>query len=339
MEVLKQFLSSYKRSKISLLQLVEQCPTLQYEQFAQILMQLERENILTSVKASGMNGKQPPLANTYKINKTMVLKGVREQVIQLKKSFHAAIWIEYYLTKTIQELEQDLPALQQLNTYLQNNPLPERKALAQERSFEIFNNEKFITEQGGKQLLEKVKVWELLEIWPIADPVSYAINPFKLNDEHHKFLIVENKATFYSLLPALKESVFSALLYGQGNAINGTIQVLKEQLPLNYENVQFYYFGDLDAEGISIWYLLQQKIHAQLALPFYRACLQKKAAKGKEYQRKNAAAIEAFVHHFDEETKGYIGQLLQEGFYFPQEILKADELQRIWRDAVWTKKI
>lgn len=336
MDELKQFLMRYKLSKVSVLQLAEQCPKLQYEQFAQIILQFEEQHILIAIKASGTNGKQPLLANTYKINKTIMLQNVREQVKQLKKIFHSAIWIEYYLTKTVEELEQDLPALQQLNEYLQNNNLPKNKVLAQERSFEIFHNEKFITEQGGKQLLEKVKVWDVLGIWPIADPVSYAVNPLNLGNEVHKFLIIENKATFYSLLPALKESSFTALIYGQGNAITGTIQVLQEQLPVNYENAQFYYFGDIDAEGISIWYSLQQKITIRPALPFYQACLQKKAAKGKEYQRKNTEAIQAFVQYFDEDEQQRIMKSLQDGFYFPQEILKAYELQRIWRDTVWT---
>lgn len=336
MDELKQFLISYRLSKISILQLAEQCPALRYEQFAQMILQFEQQHILTAIKASGTNGKQPALANTYKINKTIIRQSVREQVKILKKTFHSAIWIEYYLMKTAKELEQDLPALQQLNNYLLANSLPETKALAQERSFEIFQNEKFITEQGGKQLLEKVKVWDLLKIWPIADPVSFAVNPLHLSNDFHLLLIVENKATFYSLLPALKESAFTALLYGQGNAINGTIQVLQEQLPLNYDNVKFYYFGDLDAEGISIWYSLQQKVNITLAMPFYQACLQETAAKGKEYQRKKEAAIEAFICEFTEQENQQIIRALQDGFYYPQEVLKAEVLQHIWRNAVWT---
>lgn len=336
MDELKQFLISYRLSKISILQLAQQCPALRYEQFAQMVLQFEQQHILTAIKASGTNGKQPALANTYKINKTIIRQSVREQVKILKKTFHSAIWIEYYLMKTAKELEQDLPALQQLNNYLLANSLPETKALAQERSFEIFQNEKFITEQGGKQLLEKVKVWDLLEIWPIADPISFAVNPLHLSNDSHLLLIVENKATFYSLLPALKESAFTALLYGQGNAINGTIQVLQEQLPLNYDNVKFYYFGDLDAEGISIWYSLQQKVNISLAMPFYQACLQETAAKGKEYQRKKEAAIEAFVCEFTEQEKQQVIRALQDGFYYPQEVLKAEVLQQIWRNAVWT---
>ncbi|WP_431027775.1 Wadjet anti-phage system protein JetD domain-containing protein [Lysinibacillus sp. LZ02] len=333
---LKEFLSQYKLSKISVLQLAEQCPTLQYEQFAQLILGFEQQQILLPVKSSSMNGKQPALANSYKINKAIARQDVREQIKQLKKTFHPAIWIEYYLTKTSQQLQQDLPALLLLNDYLLKKSLPKTKALAQERSFEIFHDEKYITDQGGKKLLERVKIWDLLEIWPIADPVSFAINPIALQNEVHKLLIVENKATFYSLLPALRDGDFTALLYGQGNAINGTIQVLQDQLPLDYEQVRFYYFGDVDAEGISIWFLLRQKINVVPALPFYKACLQQVAAKGKDYQQQNPAAIEAFLAYFDPQEQQQINQLLVNGCYYPQEALKAHELQHIWRHWLWT---
>lgn len=335
MNRLAQFLSSYNKSKISILQLAEQCPDLSYEVFAEEVLHLEQQQMLKAVKAAGMNGKQPPLANAYKINKMVTRQNLRQQVKELKKTLHPAIWVEYYLTKTLDELERDDIALEQLNTYLQQNGFPTSKALAQERSFEIFHDEKWITHQGGKQFLEKLKVWDLLEIWPIADPVSFAINPMHLNDAVHKLLIVENKATFYSLLPALKESSFTALIYGQGNAITGTIQVLPNQLPLNYDNVNYYYFGDLDAEGISIWYSLKQKYDIALALPFYKACLLKKAVLGKEYQRKNEQAIELFISSFIQEEKTQIIEAMQNGFYYPQEILGAEELQRIWRNASW----
>lgn len=335
MDKLAHFLSTYNKSKITILQLAEQCPNISYEAFAREILRLEQQQILKPVKAAGMNGKQPELANAYIINKMSVRRSLHQQVKHLKKTLHLAIWVEYYLSKNLDELQQDLVVLQQLNTYLEHNGLPKTKALAQERSFEIFKDEKFITEKGGQQFLEKLKVWDLLEIWPVADPVSFAINPIRFNDELHKILIVENKATFYSLLPALKESVFTALLYGQGNAINGTIHVLPEQLPLNYEKVQFYYFGDIDAEGISIWYSLSKKYNVQLATPFYKASLQKEAAKGKEYQRKNKEAIEAFIRFFPQDEANKIVEVLQDGYYYPQEILKAEELQHIWRNEYW----
>lgn len=336
MDSLTQFLSTYKNSKISILQLAEQMPNVTYEQFAEQIIELEQRNVLIPVKATGYNGKQPPLANSYKVNKMYVRQSLQQQVKQLKKTLHPAIWVEYYLTKTTAELEQDLQALQQLHQYLDVNGFPTTRALAQERSFDIFKDEKWIIDKGGKKFLEKLKVWDLLEIWPIADPVSFAINPTKLTMQQPKLLIVENKATFYSLLPALKDSDFTALLYGQGNAINGTIQVLREQLPLNYDDVIFYYFGDIDAEGISIWYSLQQKCNVKLALPFYNACLQKQAVTGKEYQRQKADAIQHFTEHFTAQAANKIMTVLQDGLYYPQEILSAEQLQQIWRNAQWT---
>ena len=335
--MIMSFLAEYKNSKISILELAKPFPNVNYEQFAAEILQLQQTRVLTPIKSSGTNGKQPPLANVYKINKTVTRQSVRERVIALKKSLHPAIFIEYYLTKTIDELEQDFTALQQLNTYIQTHGFPSSKALAQERSFEIFHDEKWIIENGGKQFLEKVKVWDLLEIWPIADPVSFAINPLQLQqNEHHKFLIVENKATFYSLLPALTETDFTALLYGKGYAILSTLQVLPTQLPLNYEQAQFYYFGDIDADGISIWHSLNYKQRIKLAYPFYKACIEKEQALGKEYQRKSEQAIQHFCENFSAEEQQKIKAALQNGCYYPQEILKAEELQQIWRYADWT---
>lgn len=336
MEELLKFLIDFKPSKISTLQLADQCPQLQYDEFASIIFQLNQRNILQPIKASGVNGKSPLLANTYKINKSLLQQDVREKVKQLKKVFHKDIWIEYYLTKSMDELQQDLPALILLNNYLQENNFPCNKALAQERSFEIFHNEKYITQEGGKHLLEKVKVWNQLEIWPIADPISFAIHPELLSRDKHNLLIVENKATFYSLLPILKESIFTALIYGQGNAINGTITVLKDQLPIDYSKVSYYYFGDLDAQGITIWYFLNQKIDAKPAIPFYKACLNRSAAVGKEYQRINKTALDAFLNYFNEYDQLKILETIQEGLYYPQEILKTNELQEIWRNSDWT---
>ena len=94
MDELKQFLVNYKLSKISVLQLAEQCPALEYEQFAQMILQMEHQHILTAIKASGTNGKQPALANTYKINKTIIRQSLREQVKKLKKTFHSKHYLK-----------------------------------------------------------------------------------------------------------------------------------------------------------------------------------------------------------------------------------------------------
>lgn len=92
MEEILKFLMNFKPSKISTLQLANQCPQLQYDEFASIIFQLEQRNILQPIKASGVNGKIPLL------DKSLLQQDVREKVKQLKRVFHKAIWIEYYLT-------------------------------------------------------------------------------------------------------------------------------------------------------------------------------------------------------------------------------------------------
>lgn len=336
---LRQFLSQYKNSNVMLLELEQIASQMEYESFAELILKLEQQRLLQRVKASGENRKQPSLAYRYKINKAALRQDVQAMIIQMKKRYHSAIYLEYYLTKTVEQWKQDEQYLQQLQQYIEKNGFPTERALVQERSFEIFHDEKFITEQGGKQLLERVKVWDELKIWPIADPVSLAINPDSLSRDVHYYLIVENKATYYGLLPFLQHSQFTALLYGQGKAIISTIEVFPQQLPLKNTNAVYFYFGDLDATGIEIWYALSKKIHVIPALAFYQACLKQAAVKGKEYQRKNAEAMEAFLSYFSEENVLIIKKLFEQGSYYPQEVLKAAQLQQIWRETNWTTLI
>ncbi|MCL0063142.1 DUF2220 domain-containing protein [Peptococcaceae bacterium] len=80
-------------------------------------------------------------------------------------------------------------------------------------------------------------------------------------------LIVENKDTFFSLKALFQEGInrwngksFSMLiygegrkiLYGEGRKILKSISFFEEIEEYKGLSTSFYYFGDLDAEGISI---------------------------------------------------------------------------------------
>lgn len=335
-DMIEHFLLKYRNIKISLLQLEQLVTNVDYKNFAEAILALEEKNILQRVNASGENGKSPSLAYSYKINKTLLRKNLNNIIVQAKKHFHPSIYIEYYLTKTMEEWEKDWPRLQQLNDYLLQNDFPQNRTLSSERSFEIFHDEKYISDGGGKVLLEQVRVWDLLQIWPVADPVSFAINPNVLSNRKHLHLIVENKATYYGLLPALKESSFTSILYGEGKAIINTIDVFPMQLPLQNAKHTYLYFGDLDYTGIEIWHSLYKKIVVHPAEPFYTACFNYPQAYGKINQRKNSDALKSFLQYFSDNHQQKITNMFEQGCYYPQEVLKSEELQRIWREMDWS---
>src|SRR5690606_27968218 len=104
------------------------------------------------------------------------------------------------------------------------------------------------------------------------------------------------------------------------------IELLPLQLPLLNAEHHFYYFGDIDHEGIHIWHLLNERT-AKLfqspvypAIPFYTACLDRSYAYGKETHRKDREALDAFLTHFMQQDQQRILAALSDGGYYPQEI-------------------
>ncbi|MGG5254098.1 Wadjet anti-phage system protein JetD domain-containing protein [Neobacillus sp. SM06] len=309
-----------------------------YEEFAKTVLHFEQENILVMVKSKGRNHRSPSLAFQYRIQKSELMSDYHKELQYYRSIFHPSIILDEYYREDPAIWKSDLPFLKKIDHYLKIHSFPKEQVPAPERSFEIVGDEKWIIEKGGKEILEKTELMPQLKIIPVSEPLMFAINPSKLNEKNQYHLIVENKTTYQGLLPVLTETDFSTLIYGSGKAVIKSI----EQFPMQYPiaaNHQFFYFGDLDKEGISIWFSLHNKRAAILALPFYTACLEKKAAIGKEYQTEHSTAIEQFLAFFSTELQTEIRLLLAAGKYHPQETLKTKELQKIWRESDWTSMI
>src|SRR5690606_32659423 len=120
-----------------------------------------------------------------------------------------------------------------------------------------------------------------------------------------------------ALLPILSESNCHTLIYGCGNKITGNIEMFPLQYPLADVRHQFYYFGDIDYEGIRIWYDTHQQRPMLPAIPFYEACLSYPAASGKTYQRKDEEALAAFLTFFPPGQQEMIRNNLENGGYYP----------------------
>ena len=186
--------------------------------------------------------------------------------------------------------------------------------------------------------MERLGIWEQLQIVPVSDPLMLAVNPsIGFSSKNHLHLIVENKSTFQGLVPELPGMAFSSLILGYGRKIVGNLGMLSLQYPVQSAEHELYYFGDLDLEGILIWYDLHLKFGVELALPFYQACLEKPPARGKQNHRLNEEALRAFTRCFNKEESNQIITMLGDGCYIPQETLKSEELVRIGREAAWSR--
>ncbi|MHA6261364.1 Wadjet anti-phage system protein JetD domain-containing protein [Sporosarcina sp. CAU 1771] len=333
---IRTFLLNLKKKTVTLHELEQIASTRTYPEFAKLILSLESDGVLSPIQSHGTNGKQPALRLSYRIHIQSLQNEFHKELVAARVKLHSLIRIEHYFELPFARWQSDYPYLLAIHTYLNDQPLPTTYAAAPERSFELVANEKWITELGGKELLERIELWDKLLIIPVADPLMFAINPRKVLAANQRHLIVENKTTYQALLPKLQETDFSTLIYGVGNKIVKSIENFAHQYPVHDCEHTFYYFGDIDYAGLTIWHRLSEKVSVLPALPFYKAALLKTSPSGKQNQARLDAAVQAFNTFFPIDLQQQIEQKLADGYYYPQEILQTSELQAIWRDSDWT---
>lgn len=306
-----------------------------YDQFSHEVLELEKEGILVAVKKAGRNSKVPSLAYKYRINKASLRKDVQRDIETKRFTLHPLLNLDAYLQLSPKEWEADYPFIEKVHIYIETFGLPTSEVPTPERSLALVGDEKWIQEKGGQKVLERLKIWDALKIIPVTDPMSFVINPQTFSNRHHYHLIVENKTTFDGLSIAIKKTQFTTLIYGQGYKIMKSIEYFHKQLPFEQATHTFFYFGDLDWEGIKIWYQLTKRIDVQLALPFYLACIEKNATTLKTNQQPSEEATQHFLSFFEHTLKEKINATLQKRKYWPQEVISSEQLKQVWSEANW----
>jgi Uncharacterized protein conserved in bacteria len=329
------YLKSYKKATITLGELENIVPgNSSYDIFAESVRQLIDDNILLEKNPKANNGKKTPLPYKFGINKYELRKEHINNVQRYSLNISSEIDLQEYLNLSEEVWNKDLTYIDKINKYIVKNGLPKDYVTPQERSFHIVGDEKWIGEKGGKKLLDRIKLWEKLNIENGTEPLMLAVNPKQFSKLEYLHLIVENKATFMALIEMLQETEFTSLIFGSGWKVVSNINMLEKQLGIKGNN-RLYYFGDLDNEGISIWNSLNEKVPTYLAVEFYRELLKKPCSKGKETQLRKDKALKKFLSFFSNGEKTKIEEILDEVRYLPQEALNKDELKVIWRNGKW----
>ncbi|MBB5172366.1 Wadjet anti-phage system protein JetD domain-containing protein [Texcoconibacillus texcoconensis] len=334
-EQLIEQLKNRRKKKLTLNELEQMMPShMTYEAFAELVVSLQQEEKLIPVKASGENGRKPSLPYAFKINHTALNQSFREQLEDALISFHPNIPIDKYFRLGEKAWNQDFPYLQQIDRYLKTNGLPERDASLPQRSYDITGDEKWL-ERGGIRLLQKLNLLDVMKLEANPDPLMVSVDIKKGDRGEHVHLIVENKTTYHHLKRALPDTPFTSLVYGAGWRVVANIDALPSQLHAEEAMHIYYYFGDLDEEGIHIWSAVNERCGAIPAVPFYEALLSTPPYSGKNQQRNESETIVRFSASFSELSQEKLRLILNNDQYIPQEALQESTLQQIWRDAEW----
>lgn len=311
-----------------------------YECFKSIIRQLCAQKVLEPVKASGTNGRNPLLYNRYR----KVAQGLEHEHRLNLINLHSLIRSGAY-SKSPQAYAEDQRYLLALDAFLKDPH--QRESLGDaisvnERSFQIFNDEKFLFSDRGRIFLQRIgRTLTDLSCYMTTEPffyMDYRAKEKKLNldcypDSSYTALIVENKDTFYSIKRAWQvgnRSIggvpFDLLIYGEGRKIVGSFAFAQEIPDLVPETMRVYYFGDLDPEGLDIFGSLVAAFPLILIEPFtycYQALLRlyrRDAPLRREKDQKLRAVYEeTFLSFFTPELSQEIQVLIHSRKYIPQE--------------------
>ncbi len=305
--------------------------------FQQAVSELVAVQILSPV------GKKPAtpggLHRKYRIIKEPVAPdaALHEEII---RAIAPPAELDYYL-RNPQDFRLDQPIIEVISNFLRQ-PQPGLLTV-NERAYQLFGDEKFFQGAGrdrsrGARVLKRLGLgYAHIGCRETAEPFF----SFQSKDFHARsardIYIIENKDTFWSFKEQIMDQRAQLradlIIYGEGKKIISSFQFVDEYA-VKPEQDGFYYFGDLDPEGINIYCLLREEYPQYNIQPFvagYQALiqigLQKAPVKTPKAQRLVKKNVANFLTAFEPSWAAKIGEHLLQGFYIPQEALSALEMK------------
>ena len=313
-----------------------------------LVKKLIDENKLKPVKSS-----EPTIFHEQLYTKYKVVKEVSESetmlLDELNYKIHLKLKIEYY-RKNLEQYMIDRTTIIKLNSYLiekQNYLL--NKISVNERSYEIFNDEKLITSKEGKSILSNVKidVVEDLNVYKTPEPFVY-LSTKRVGPQN--ILIIENKDTYITLFKMLLDNNkcilgtnIETIIYGAGRHISNSFRGIAEDTTLEYlthRDNNFYYWGDIDKAGFNIFSSFYEKTYSPLQKSFsmknivlfeyaYKMMVEKcrgkklrEIPKDQNYEYKEGVS---FIE--DSDLRDEVTNILFHNTYIPQEALTKYDLE------------
>jgi hypothetical protein len=312
-----------------------------YQNLYQFLKKMEAEHKIRAIKSSGFNQRQPQLKKRWQLIKEKRSGWKEKEIIKLSRELK----LNYYLKRPNQQTEDLKDKLFRLCNFLSTKA--EREwASREERSLELFGDEKFLSRAEGKKLLTNLSL-SLAELKAQQYShlfVYWSLDPNQINN----ILIMENHSAFIGAKKALAAGIdifaedFDTVIYGQGKRIVNSFSFLEELLGLDREaeaitdrsakidQLKIYYAGDLDSEGLAIYTALKDKypeFEIKLLGEYYQLLLEQTDDFYAYHKRQNKnqqvlARVEAeFREQGFTELAADLKRLWEENLRLPQELV------------------
>lgn len=315
-----------------------------YLLFHSMIEKMVANGLLKPVKASGSNGRIPPLYNKYWIIKP---REDYSEYMEAIRRLNPRLNISAYLQGP-EMYKKHLEIVEGISRYLWYQvELLDKPMSRKERSFSIWGREKLLDKHYSR-VREVLKFNGLneafLNCYDTPEPFFEYIHS---QPQEITALILENKDTWFSFRKLMQttgknriaDMEINLLLYGEGNKITkkGALTdyaqgMLRSQ---SEPTIRFLYFGDLDREGIRLFFRTREAnpgLSIQLFAPLYQLML--KLAEGREMpesqdKREIPVDVEQFARLLGYKEAGAIKGLLDNDRYIPQEIVNYQVLSGI----------
>lgn len=308
---------------------------IEYEDYYKLIKNLIDDKVMRPISRSGSNGLNPTLHKRYQVSKIANnLEDFSEEI----KRLHPVFNIEGYLVNTTKySLERDIiftiDGFIREKSFLLDDP-----ASINERSFQIFGKEKMIRlDSACKSVFSfNCNLEKYLSMYHTPEPFFEHFIGSEYTETQINVLIIENKDTWYTLRKLMNKGynrlygiTFNSLIFGEGKKITRKRDSLREFALTYYDQslpMNFYYFGDLDMEGIEIFENvikvnldLNINLLKQGYLDMLDEAMNRTMPDCSELQQPSKG--KAFFSYFDLDQVRVIKELLNEGKFIPQEIL------------------
>jgi hypothetical protein len=306
-----------------------------YSKFYELVHEFTQTELLIPLKSKEANGRVPSLNKEYWLEAAKV-KGSWSDYQLLKVS--DKLKVEAYRKNPELQTDEEWERIERVYRFLISEEKRERIG-KEERSYDIFGNEKFLAHTSGKQFLKRIGI-ELADLFieQKGEPFQWTLLG-KLEDKND-VLIVENLNLYHTLVrfymnhKQIRKYRPNILIFGKGNSIPGSISFFYVFFPKE-KVYEVSYLGDVDASGFGIYYSLKTNapVEIKLHVPFYRMMMDysKGTVPYKNQKNEKKVGILQEVNRIFEEAREYdlsslVTKLWYEERRLPQETINYEIL-------------
>lgn len=308
-----------------------------YDDFFKKVTKLIDEGVLVPC-GKATNLKSNPLHLKYTINKNDKNIPLNTEELSFMANLHPTINPNYF-RKNTDEFRKYRDYIYMIDKYLKESSLNNdfEYISINERSYQIFKDEKFIKNSNGLgfKLLKNLGLnLEDIRCYDNYQPLLTLTMPGFFTKKIKTVLIVENLDTYWTINrllidcnELLKDSI-DMLVYGQGNAIVGAFENYNRYNINTEDNI--LYFGDIDNHGFFIYNQFKNRykeLNISLACKWYELILintdikNLKSVRTDNQKKLSVDNLSYILKDFSKAYKRNIIDILSRCEYIPQEAL------------------